>query len=89
MEQVRHLLHESGEEEELNAYESICLPIIIHQEVAIELIDTMDGYEFEAFLSDLFNRMGYNTEITKGSGDYGIDLIAIKRSIYWYSGKVL
>ncbi|MDR4347249.1 restriction endonuclease [Bacillus paranthracis] len=95
MEQVRHLLHESGEEEELNAYEEYLLadnnP---SQEVAIELIDTMDGYEFEAFLSDLFNRMGYNTEITKGSGDYGIDLIAIKKGLSigiqakCYSGKV-
>jgi restriction system protein len=41
-------------------------------------IDYMDGLQFEKFLKPVFERQGYITEVTKGSGDYGADLILRK-----------
>ncbi len=45
---------------------------------SLQMIDQMSGYEFEEFLKDLFERMGYDVELTKGSGDQGADLILSK-----------
>lgn len=39
-------------------------------------IDLMSGSQFEWFVSYLFTKLGYSTEITKTSGDQGIDVIA-------------
>jgi len=33
-------------------------------------------FEFEDLVATLFNRMGYGTEVTSKTGDYGIDIIA-------------
>lgn len=44
-------------------------------------IDLMTGIEFENFLCDLFQKMGYHTLSTKASGDQGIDVIAEKDSM--------
>lgn len=41
-------------------------------------IDVMTGVEFENFLCDLFQNMGYFAQTTKSSGDQGIDLIVEK-----------
>lgn len=46
--------------------------------VAIEEIDKMDGIQFEHFLKPIFERQGYITSVTQGSGDYGADLILRK-----------
>lgn len=35
----------------------------------------LSGHDFERFLSSLFYRMGYKNKITKGSYDFGADLI--------------
>jgi len=35
----------------------------------------MDGYEFEEFIARSLNSIGYKSEVTKGSGDYGADII--------------
>ena len=43
--------------------------------------DNMKGFEFECFIATLFEKMGYLTKITKGSGDQGIDIIAEKDDI--------
>jgi len=45
---------------------------------SIDDIDLMDGQEFEKFLALLFSKIGYSTELTKVSGDQGIDIIAEK-----------
>jgi restriction system protein len=45
---------------------------------AIEEIDKLDGIEFEHFLKSIFERKGYVTTVTQGSGDYGADLILRK-----------
>ncbi len=41
----------------------------------IENIDTMSGEEFEIFLRDLFESLGYDASLTSKSGDQGADLI--------------
>ena len=38
----------------------------------------MTGHQFEYFLSDLFNKMGYKVMKTKLSGDQGADLVIEK-----------
>jgi restriction system protein len=46
--------------------------------IAIEEIDKMDGLQFEHYLKPIFERQGYVTSVTQGSGDYGADLILRK-----------
>lgn len=43
-----------------------------------ENIDTLTGHEFEFFLRNLFEKMGYTVGNTKLSGDQGADLIVSK-----------
>ncbi|HDR7225084.1 restriction endonuclease [Bacillus toyonensis] len=38
-------------------------------------IDQMNGLQFEQYLSALYQSLGYHTEVTKGSGDFGADLV--------------
>ncbi|WP_412676090.1 restriction endonuclease [Bacillus paramycoides] len=42
---------------------------------SIDEIDHMNGQQFEEYLSSLYHSFGYKTEVTKGSGDFGADLI--------------
>lgn len=44
----------------------------------IDDVDLMGGLEFEQFIAELFLKMGYAAEVTKASGDQGIDVIAEK-----------
>lgn len=46
--------------------------------VNIDDIDQMDGIAFEHYLKPVFERKGYLTKVTQGSGDYGADLILRK-----------
>ena len=41
-------------------------------------IDKMSGHQFEKYLGSLFPALGYKTEITKASNDFGADLILRK-----------
>lgn len=41
-------------------------------------IDYMDGIEFENLIDAKFQKMGYKTQLTKATKDYGVDLIATK-----------
>ena len=44
-----------------------------------ETIDEMDGHDFEYFCAELLEKNGFiGVEVTKGSGEYGIDIIAEK-----------
>lgn len=39
--------------------------------------DLMDGHEFEYYCADLLRKRGFQeVEVTRGSGDYGIDILA-------------
>ncbi|WP_157951030.1 restriction endonuclease [Peribacillus acanthi] len=46
--------------------------------VAIEEIDKMDGRQFELFLTQLYDGLGYFSEVTPPSGDFGADVITVK-----------
>ena len=46
--------------------------------INISDIDIMSGAEFELFITNLFNQIGYKASNTKLSGDQGIDVIAEK-----------
>lgn len=52
-----------------------------YESVTIEVIDAMDRYQFEEFVAQLFQNMGYKTEVTSSSGDYGIDVIARRKGL--------
>lgn len=44
--------------------------------------DSMDGHQFEYFCAEVLSKNGYeNIEVTKGSGDQGIDVLAEKDGI--------
>lgn len=45
---------------------------------SLDDIDLMDGQEFENFIAELFSKMGFEAEITKATGDQGIDVIVSK-----------
>ncbi|MCD9188628.1 MAG: restriction endonuclease [Pyrinomonadaceae bacterium] len=47
-------------------------------QVTLDDIDTLNGYEFEKFLEQLFIKMGYQVKQTKLSGDQGADLVFVK-----------
>ena len=38
---------------------------------------TVSGYDFERFLHALFKRLGYRSQLTSMSGDYGADLVLV------------
>ena len=45
-------------------------------------MDLMEGHELEYFCADLLRRKGFiEVEVTKGSGDYGIDILAEKDGV--------
>ena len=45
---------------------------------SIKRVDRMKGAEFESFMKEVFEILGYTVEKTKTSGDQGIDLIIKK-----------
>lgn len=45
-------------------------------------LDEMEGHDFEYFCARLLERRGFiEVEVTKGSGDYGIDILAEKDGV--------
>lgn len=61
----------------------------------MDVVDAMDGREFEKFCGALLERCGYqNVFVTRASGDQGVDIIAYKNNIRYafqckrYDGKV-
>lgn len=46
------------------------------------LLDEMEGHDFEYFCAGILQKKGFlEVEVTKGSGDYGIDILAEKDGI--------
>ncbi len=48
-------------------------------EMGVQNLDSMDGISFEKFLEALFARLGYESEATQASGDYGVDVLVRKK----------
>ena len=45
-------------------------------------LDLMEGHDFEYFCAQLLKRRGFqDVEVTKGSGDYGVDILAEKDGV--------
>jgi len=51
---------------------------ISKKKYTLQDVDSMDGQEFEKFLAEMFSKKGFETEITKATGDQGIDVIISK-----------
>lgn len=43
-------------------------------------LDDLPGMEFERAIASLYTTLGYETRLTKATGDFGVDLIAVKNS---------
>lgn len=61
----------------------------------MDVIDEMEGREFEFFCGELLEKCGYeNVFVTRASGDQGVDIIAYKNNVRYafqckrYDGKV-
>lgn len=68
---------------------------ICEQSFSFRDYDTMSGHEFEQYCADVLRRNGFkNVYVTKGSGDFGIDILATKKDKKYaiqcknYSSKV-
>lgn len=45
-------------------------------------IDEMEGHDFEYFCAELLEKRGFlEVEVTRGSGDYGVDILAEKDGV--------
>lgn len=45
-------------------------------------VDKMEGHQFEYYCANLLRKLNFsNVEVTKGSGDQGVDIIAVKENI--------
>jgi restriction system protein len=44
-------------------------------------VDSMGGREFEHYVAALLEHQGYSATVTKGSGDLGVDVIAVKGAL--------
>ncbi|WP_051556684.1 restriction endonuclease [Alkalihalobacterium bogoriense] len=67
---------------------------ILDKKVSIDDIELMTGEEFEKFLVEILGNLGFRANVTKKSGDQGVDIVAKRNSKIYaiqakrYSGKV-
>lgn len=63
----------------------VCAAIVILLQARKKMpgdIDVMEGRDFEIFCAELLRKRGFlDVEVTKGSGDYGIDILAEKDGV--------
>lgn len=58
----------------------ICMRFRRHEKS--QEVDNMDGLDFEYYCADLLENNGFiDVEVTRGSGDYGIDILAQKDGV--------
>ena len=69
----------------------------LETEMSISYVDKLeDGHKFEEYIAKMLRKLGYsNVEVTPGSGDYGVDVLAKKNDVtyaiqckHYLSGKV-
>ncbi len=68
---------------------------IKHRQYSVKQFDIMNGHTFERACADILKSNGFkNVEVTKGSGDFGVDILAEKNGIRYavqckrYSNKL-
>ncbi len=55
---------------------------LARRHVPSDAFEDMEGHEFERFCAELLKKKGFvDVEVTKGSGDYGIDILAEKDGV--------
>lgn len=66
----------------------LCLAMVFvitrkyRKKCAIHSLDEIEGHEFEYYCAELLKRRGFiDVSVTKGSGDYGIDILAEKDGV--------
>jgi len=59
-------------------YRLIRFSVLKRNKLYLANIEEMSPYEFENYISTLFQKMGYKTRTTKASRDFGVDVIARK-----------
>lgn len=50
-----------------------------HPKAKFSVVDAMEGKEFEQFCAAGFRHLGYKTDTTPATGDYGIDILLKKK----------
>ena len=79
----------------INMVYGICLVLILtfifitiisfirkHRKIRPQHFDQLDGHEFEHYCAELLRKKGFiDVEVTKGSGDYGVDILAEKEGV--------
>lgn len=58
------------------AYETATNQIELCKKYGIDVLEEMDGVEFEKFVSEVMRRNGYTVTLTKTSSDFGVDIVA-------------
>ena len=54
----------------------------IREHLKARELDAMEGHDFEYFCADLLEDHGFKSvEVTRGSGDYGVDVLAEKEGV--------
>ena len=77
--EIEELIERIKEEIEIEEFEQNLLnPSTKKQKIEIGDFTTLNGYEFEGYLVNLFKLLGYNAVQTSLSGDQGADLILSK-----------
>lgn len=80
---------------DINIVYVICLVLILififvtiislirkHRKLRPQHFDQLDGHEFEHYCAELLRKKGFiDVEVTKGSGDYGVDILAEKEGV--------
>lgn len=61
-----------------NKYELLNSTTRTKKHIDINDIDLLSGTQFEIYVGKLLSKLGYKTQITKASGDQGVDIIAVK-----------
>ena len=67
----------------------------IRRDRRMRVMDEMEGHDFEYFCADLLEKQGFaEVEVTRGSGDFGVDILAEKDGVTYavqckrYNGPV-
>ena len=56
----------------------------------LEQLDMMEGHEFEYAVAELLRSNGWkDVEVTQGSGDYGIDILARRMKNMQFSANAI
>lgn len=60
----------------------VTIYLILKANRKVHEMDELEGHDFEYYCADILKKDGFeNVEVTKGSGDFGVDILAEKDGI--------